>query len=475
MSNHRNKSKRNLQVNARQGANSRGSNIADRLGGGYHFADTKRDVWTVAGYPEKISYNMFWNMQARFGIAKAGIDKLADKCFQTNPIISDGEYDGKRALTPFEKDLAILIEEHDFLVRYKELYRRNRIGRYAGMVPIVTEINGDAKAQDQASKSRGIKSLLKIDVFGEDEVSVENISTNSNIFSADYGMPTHYNLRNNVAGDRNPIGNADIELHPSRVFILAEGATGGGIFGVPALEAGYNDLLDMVKTLVAGSEGNYKNSKQRLVHNINDSQVAGVMANDSKAKAAWEQSNADFASGFDSSLVTYGITTQSLQAMISDPTPAFTNSLNSFAASVGLPASEVIGVQMNKQASEGNATALNELAESVRENTHTPYLKKCLMYYVDRGIIAKPTNKILVEWESLSEPTFGEKVENMKKLAETAKILTDAGRDPSFVINAEAHIMKELDIEDVVTARDLLDFGEDDDLIDEELPAKDDV
>lgn len=452
-----------LQVNANQGGNSRGQNFGAYLGGGYHGADQKRDVWTVAGYPAIVTFDALWNMQARFGIAKAGIHLIVNKCWESNPTITDGEFDGERTLTQFEQDLEVLINKHHLFARLKGVDWRNRIGRYAGILPIVTETEKTSPS-DPASKSRGIESLLKLVPLPESQLSVENVQSNSDISSADYGMPTHYMLKQDVSGDRNPIENSEVRLDPSRVFIFAEGADDGSIFGIPANEAGFNDLLDMTKTLVAGSEGNYKNSKQRLVHNITDSNVAGVMATDKKLKAEWEKSNEEFSSGFDTSLMTYGITTQALQSMISDPTPAFTNSLNSFAASHGLPATEFIGAQMNKQATASNNSALNNAAESRRENTLNPSVTGFLMYLVDRGIMANPTNEILIEWDDLNEPTFGEKVTNMKLLAETAKVLTEAGRDPTFVINAEAHITKTLNIEDVATPSDLESFGEGDDL-----------
>ena len=456
---------RKLQANARQGANGRGANLGYYLGGGYHGADTKRDVWTVAGYPDKVDFSALWNMQARFGIAKAGIHLIVNKCWESNPTITDGEFDGERTLTPFEEDLAILIEKHHLFARLKGVDWRNRIGRYAGILPIVTE-SEKTSPQEPASKSLGIESLLKLVPLPESQLSVDNVSSNSDISSANYGMPTHYNLRQDVNGDRNPIENTEIQLDPSRVFIFAEGADDGSIFGIPANEAGFNDLLDMTKTLVAGSEGNYKNSKQRLVHNINDSVVAGVMATNKEAKEKWEKSNADFASGFDSSLVTYGITTQAMQSMISDPTPAFTNSLNSFAASHGLPATEFIGAQMNKQATASNSSALNNAAESRRENTLNPSVTGFLMYLVDRGIMNKPTNEILIEWEGLSEPTVGEKIDNAVKMTLANKTNTEARAEPIYSIQEIRKVSGfEPDSDD-----DIEMFEEDDDDLTDDIP-----
>jgi hypothetical protein len=421
-----------LQVNANQGGNSRGQNFGAYLGGGYHGADQKRDVWTVAGYPAIVDFDMLWNMQARFGIAKAGIHRIVDKCWQSNPAITDGEFDGKRSLTPFEQDLEVLIEKHYLFARLKGVDWRNRIGRYAGILPIVTE-SQKTSPTEPASQSLGIESLLKLVPLPESQLSVENVQSNSDISSADYGMPTHYMLKQDVNGDRNPIENSQIRLDPSRVFIFAEGADDGSIFGIPANEGGYNSLLDLEKICVAGSEGHYKNAKQRLVHNIKDGQVASVMTNDPKAKAEWEKSNEGFASGFDTSLVTYGIETKNLQATLADPTHPFTNSLNVYAASIAIPATILIGQQTGRLASDEDQADWAQTAESRRENTLTPSIIGFLMYLVDRGIMNKPSDEILVEWESLSEPSTGEKLDNSKKMAEVNKMGRESGmQEPSF-------------------------------------------
>lgn len=467
--NRKQKAHKKLQTNARQSSNNRGVQLGRNLGGGYHFADQKRDVWEVAGYPSKIGFNEYWNMQARFGIAKAGIHRIVDKCWQSNPIITDGEYDGERPLTKFELDLEILIEKHYLFARLKGVDWRNRIGRYAGILPIVKE-SQQTKPNEPASVSLGIESLLKLVPLPESQLNVDNARSNSDISSADYGMPEHYELRQDVNGDRNPIENSNIQLDPSRVFIFAEGADDGSIFGIPANEAGYNALLDLEKICVAGSEGHYKNAKQRTVVNVKDNQVAQAISGDPAKAKQWQDTAADFASGFDTMLTTYGMDVHQLQSTLSDPTHPFTNSLNVYAASISIPATILIGQQTGRLASDEDQADWAQTAESRRENTLTPSIKAFLKYLVNRGVMARPTNEILVEWSSLSEPSFGEKIENSKKLAETAKILTDAGRDPTFVINAESHIMKLLDIDDVTTTLDLAEFGEDDD---EELPVTD--
>lgn len=428
------KQKQELAANSSQSRfGGRSENFGYRLTGGYHGADLKRDVWTVAGYPAHVDFDMHWAMQARFGIAKAGIHLLPNKCWQSHPVISDGENDGEREQTPFEKDVETLVKKFDLFARLKGMDWRNRIGRYAGIIPIVKESGENLDPTKPSTRINGIEALIKIVPVPESQISVTDVGTNSDISSENYGMPKYYNFRQNVSGDRNPIDNTDIKLDPSRVFVMAEGADDGSIFGIPANEAGYNSLMDLEKICVAGSEGLFKNSKQRTVINVKDGQVANVLTNDKEKKEQWDKSADDFASGFDSMLTTYGMDVNSLQSTLSDPTAPFTNSLNCYAASIQTPASEIVGVQMNKQASVGNETAFINTAESRRENTLSPMIIRFLEYFVERGIIKAPSTEIIVTWDALSQPTVGEKLDNSKKMAEVNKQAFDTGmQEPVF-------------------------------------------
>jgi hypothetical protein len=457
------KAHKKLQANSQQNYNNRGRGdaLGAKLGGGYHFADTKRDVWTVAGYPDKVLFSNLWNMQARFGIAKAGIHRIVDKCWQSPPKITDGPNDGKRALTAFEKDLDVLINKHALFARLKGADWRNRIGRYSGIMPIVTEIDTSTRPESPASKSRGIESLFKLVPLLESQLDVTDVNSNSNINSPDYGMPEYYNLRQDVEGDRNPVVNVEIQLDPSRVFIFAEGADDGSIFGIPANEAGYNSLLDLEKICVAGSEGHYKNAKQRTVVNVSDNQVANVLSTNKEKKAVWEQAAADFASGFDTMLTTYGMEVHQLQSTLSDPTHPFTNSLNVYAASISIPATILIGQQTGRLASDEDQSDWAKTAESRRQNTLTPSIIAFLEYLVGRGIMNKPSDKIMVEWDGLSEPSSSERLTNGKSMAEMNKLAFETGRaEPYF---SDQEVRKESGYEEMAD-EDLEGFGEDDDL-----------
>ena len=83
------KTHKKIQANSQQKYNSRGrgDSLGANLGGGYHFADTKRDVWTVAGYPDKVLFDAESSDTYELGVKTeflGGAARLNVGLFQTN-------------------------------------------------------------------------------------------------------------------------------------------------------------------------------------------------------------------------------------------------------------------------------------------------------------------------------------------------------------------------------------------------------
>lgn len=428
--------KLNANSNNERGGRNRSSLFGYNLTGTYHNANTNVDYWSSAGYPAHLSFDDHWNMQARFGPAHAGIHKIVNKCWKSDPIITDGDNEVERPLTPFEQDLSVLVNKHFLFARLKGVDFRQRVGRYAVILPIIKEQTAN-DPDKPISKVNSIEALIKLVPKFESQVDVTDVGTNTDINSVEYGMPTHYNLREDVFGDRNPIDNQQVRLHPSRVFPVAEGADDGSIYGIPANEAGFNALIDLEIICASGQTGLRKNAKQRFISSINDSQVASALK-DPKLKAEYDKNVDNFNRGDAPNLTVFGMDIHTLQSTLSDPTAPFTNSLNAYAASINTPASEIIGVQMNKQASEGNETAFNETAASRRENFITPsIIIAFLKYLINIGVVREPTNEILVKWDDLQEDSPSKKLEVADKMAKINETAFNTGRGEQIFSDSE--------------------------------------
>jgi len=434
----RNKSKIYRAIAANSHGNTRSFGRGGNFSGfGFPVSTSQNTTYNVAaqaGYPDVVDFGQLWLMATKNPIGKAGIHRIVNKCWQTHPTITDGENDGKRDLTEFERDFEILDTKHKFFTRLKGCDWRQRVGRYSAMLAIIMEQEPGA-TNEPITKVKGIDALIKLVPKFESEVDTTDVSTISDINSPEYGEPTHFNLREGVFGDRNPITNNQVQLHPSRVITYAEGADDGSIFGIPALEAGFNNLINLESIGASAAITMKKNAQQRVITSIKDNQVATTIADPkSDAFKAFSQNMDDFDKGVKNSLVLYGMEVHTLNTTLADPSNPFTIETTAFAASVETPASELFGLQMNEQASSSNRATFNETAKSRRENFINPeMILHTLNYLIDVGVLSAPTNEIVITWDDLNVDTPAEKINIVKSMEETNKLRFDSGRgEPLF-------------------------------------------
>ena len=429
----------------------------------YHAADTKRNIWSAFGYPDTIDFDMHWRMATRQGVGKAGIHRIVEKCWEKDPIITDGEFDGKRPLTPFEQDLEVLINEHHLFARLKGCDWRNRVGRYAGIIPI---IRGSGRAEDPITPVQSVKAILKLVPVFESQIDTNDVETNSDLSDVNFGMPSYYNFRTNVPGDRNPQNNNQFQMDPSRVFVFAEGADDGSIYGVPVNEAGFNALLDLEKVSGAGAEGLYKNAQQRIVINVDDKMVAQTVMTNTEKKEQLDDEITAFSRDFDKELMLFGMTADTLQSTLADPTHPFTVALNIYCASINIPATILIGQQTGRLASDEDQKDYGISASSRCNNVLTPSLIiPFLKYMVDIGAMRPPVNDIMVEWPDFLEPSPSDKLTTAKTMMEINKLSREAGESEAVFTRDEIRVLSGYDPE---PEGELADFGEDDDLPNED-------
>lgn len=420
--------------NSRQ---SRGNGFGWGLTGGYSFANQNLNTWSEFGYPEQLDFSMHWNFFNRSGFAKAGVMRIVEKCWTENPSITDGEPDKKRKdkkrkdKTDFEKDIEYLIEKHALFETFFDADWMNRVGRYSGIII-------GAKEQNETTPDKPMQNLMSVEsivnlipVF-ESQLDTSKVQTVSDFNDPNYGLPTYYNYRSNVDGDRNPITTQDVQLDPSRVFIIAEGKSGNSIYGTPVNEAGFNSLMELHAVCSGGATTIKKNSKQRFIANINDNQVASVLSTDPKKKAAFDSQVDNFNKGGSPSLLVYGMDITSMQSQIADPTSPFNNSLNAYAASIGIPSTVIIGVQANKQATDTNDDAFNEAAMTRCNKVITPFITAFIKKLIDLGAVRPPNEKIVVTWPDLTEPSTAEKMDVGKKMGEINKSGRNSGIGPVY-------------------------------------------
>ncbi len=458
MAKHKNATKGNIATNAEQPRTQR-RNI-DYASYGMSApngnADTKRNMSAAFGYVDQITFADYYGYAHR-GIGKALINGYPDRCFAVDPIIIDGDDDGKkRERTRFELEVLQMVDNLQLWQRYKECYRLNRIGNYAALIPTFAEPK-KSLLTDELKRVNGVDSILRLTPYNQAQAAATTDETVEDFTSADFGLPKYFDVRPDAMGDRNPNSANEVRLHRSRVFVMAEGANDGSIYGIPSLEGPFNAIFDVNKVRGSGAEGYYKNAKQRTILNANNAEAAVKMRENA---AAIDKKINDFEADFDSMLKLAGVDASILQTTITDPTGAWTIAMNEVCATSGYPLTVLIGFQNGDRSSTENNKDFNTNLQAVCNNFHTPTIKQFFNWLIDIGALTKPSSgKITVKWPDFLEPSTKEKLENAKLMTDTNKTAYDCNMEAVYT-NGE--IREQAGYDPAMEDNDPV-FGEDDD------------
>lgn len=388
--------------------------LITRLSSSFGTLDQKhQQAWADYGYKDTLVFDDFWSMFRRFGIAKAGIMRPVEKCWQTTPTIL--ENDEPHDQTDWEKSVELFAKNVYMWNRLRGVDYRNRVGRYAGLIMIVRDGMTLSQPMGRISPQQFSKF---IPVF-EGQLDVKE--WNQDEQSDTYSDPSMYQFQESGAGDRDPNSVRSVDVHPSRVIIWAEGADDGSIYGVPALEAGFNDLITMEKIIGAGGEGFWKNARGSLHLDISEkanlNQLAQALGTDMDGLPdALEQQIEAFVKGYDKQLLTQSMASSPTSVTMGDPEKPFSTALQSFSASIPVATTILIGNQTGERASTEDAHAWNLTGMSRRESFVVPQIELTIHRLMEIGVIER--KEFVVSWESLIEPTLGERLDNGVKMAD---------------------------------------------------------
>lgn len=419
--------------------------------------DAKRaTAWQDYGYPQTLEFENYYTMFTRNGIARAGVMRHVEKTWETNPWIVEGE-DGDKPRTdwtPWEKQLARVIRDLQLWSRLSAADWRGRVGRYSALY--LTFADGQQPDQPVTPGSR----LLSAKPLFEAQLRPTTWHQDPALES--FGQPSMYMLQQFDPQNANPADNTSFEIHPDRIHILAEGAEDDSIYGVPALQPGFNSLLDIEKIRGAGGEGFWKAARGAwaLEGEVEPQQLATMLGVEpDKVAEALNETAADFSSGMDKLLMLGGMKAQSLSFNVPRPLEFYDVALQDFAASVSCPMPELIGQQISQRSSEENSRNWQQTIMSRRRQFMGPNIEALIRHLMRLGSIPR-IERFYVAWDDLTDATSGEKLDNARKMSEINRNNAMSGLSPSFSEND----MRETSGMEADPALDGgLDFGENDD------------
>ena len=430
----------------------------------YGSLDAKHSkAWEDYGYKTTLEFNDHYQMYRRFGIAKAGIKMPVNMCWKTFPTIMQGEEgdgDKREESTSWENLIKSIFKQTKLMRKLKRVDEFQRVGHYGAFVVQIKGTGDQPKWDMPLDKIRAEQIVKFIPLY---EVQLEPNQWDENDQSERYGQPTMYQFQESKLNDSTTQDNRlrVVTVHHSRVIIFAEGADDESIYGVPANEAGFNDLITMEKIIGAGGEGFWKSAAMKTVYS-NTSKDAKMPL--PEEVDLMDKAIKDFVEGLDKHLMTGGLDPKVLSVAMADPKEPFSIALQSYSAGVEVAAKLLIGSQEGKLASEEDARFTMSAMQSRREDFGSIMVQSCVDWFIDHGVA--PSSEYYVEWDDLLAPSDKDKFELGTQLSKIVIDMTTRFGESPIDPDEVAKIMgykptnEELDVDE-----------KDDDDIDDDIEA----
>lgn len=389
--------------------------------------DQKRPTaWVQYGWPTQVDFDLMYRAYERTGAGNGAVHRLLDGCWQALPRI---KAPGSDDIGAWETEVSKLFKSLGLWAKIKDFDRRNLIGRYAGLIYRVADGKELREPLERATKL--------VDVIPVFENQLKVVGWHSDPNDADnFGKPKMFQYRKRVLQNVDKQGAPDdwAEVHPSRVQIFAEGSVGDMFDGIPLLQAGINDLINIEKISGGSAESFLKNSARTIVFNYDaNAQVQAITTQDGQTKTVrevHEEQTKALNRNQDSSIVLQGGQASTLQTTISDPKPSFEVSANNFAASVRLPFTVIFGQQTGRLASDQDKADAIARYKSRQSNELTPVVEEFVRRMQAAGIIK--AGEFEVEWPDIAAPSDEQKLGNLLKMTQAMTAAFQAGLPPIF-------------------------------------------
>lgn len=382
--------------------------------------DNKRNAaWCEYGFKEELTFDDLYKLYRRGGIAHGAVEKIAGKCWQTNPEIIEGDAsDETRQETAWEKKTKQVFTNRLWR-SFFDADRRRLVGRYAG---ILLHIRDNKAWNLEATKERGLE---KVTVAWAGSLNVSEWDTGLN--SKTYGQPKMWQYT-----ERLPNGSTRrVDIHPDRVFILGDYTDDA----IGFLEPAYNAFVSLEKVEGGSGESFLKNAARQLNVNFdkeidfnNLASLYGVTVTELQDK--FNEVAGEINRGNDVLMTTQGASVTPLVTSVADPSGTYDVNLQTAAAGVDIPTRILVGNQQAERSSTEDQKYFNSRCQTRRVDLSFEIEDFCDKL-IDLKIIDSVSQKAVI-WDDLNEQSGAEKLANAKVMGEVNQTMQGSGENPAF-------------------------------------------
>ncbi|HFP9398634.1 TPA: anti-CBASS protein Acb1 family protein [Klebsiella michiganensis] len=382
--------------------------------------DNKRNAaWCEYGFKEELTFDDLYKLYRRGGIAHGAVEKIAGKCWQTNPEIIEGDAsDETRQETAWEKKTKQVFTNRLWR-SFFDADRRRLVGRYAG---ILLHIRDNKAWNLEATKGRGLE---KVTVAWAGSLTVSEWDTGLN--SKTYGQPKMWQYT-----ERLPNGSTRrVDIHPDRVFILGDYTEDA----IGFLEPAYNAFVSLEKVEGGSGESFLKNAARQLNVNFdkeidfnNLASLYGVTVTELQDK--FNEVAGEINRGNDVLMTTQGASVTPLVTSVADPSGTYDVNLQTAAAGVDIPTRILVGNQQAERSSTEDQKYMNSRSQTRRGDLSFEIEDFCDKL-IELQIVDSVSQKSVI-WDDLNEQTGTERLTNAKTMGEINQTMQGSGENPAF-------------------------------------------
>lgn len=360
-------------------------------------SNTKQtQAWYDFGWPAELCFDDLYKMYRRSSMGKCVVNAKPDICWMKKPTVFEGlEADtaadsGSR--TAFERTFDMLADNLSLFKQLRHADAKARVGYYSALIIQVSGSPEQVSWDKKLDRVRPEQIIKLIPVYSE---QLKPSTWEESQTSPRYGYPITYDYQESAVGDSRSGVTRAVTIHHSRVIVFTECPESDSIYGIPELEACFNDLLMLELICGAGGQGFWKNAAGKMVFNIADPSSAPSQTE----LEEMDESIAEFVSQLDKHQLTSGMDVTQLQAMLDNPEPFKSMYQENISASTGIPKNRLIGSQTGVLAGDKDDASFLSSMNSRNANWCASMVNQFIDWCIEHG--ALPRVKYTVEFDDL--------------------------------------------------------------------------
>lgn len=360
---------------------------------------TARDLWKAFGYPHALSVENYRRAYERGGIAHRIVRAYPDACWCDGAVPRDdagaGTIAGEDGHSRFAGEFYTLQRRMRVFHHLERADRLARLGQFS--VLVLGFSDGQRTPLDKPMM--GQAPLAYLAPYAQRNVTITQ--WDSDPTSSRFGLPVLYRVqtgdqRKESIGQTEP--NRAFTVHHSRVLHVVEGKDESDVFGVPALRAVWNYLLDLEKLNGASAETFWLNARGGLaIEAASDASIT------TEGLAAMKEQAQEYEDQLRRILAFQGAQVKMLTSNVASPQYQAELLQALIAGTTGIPQRIIFGSERGELASTQDENSWEARVDERRSQHCGPeLLEPFVLRMIETGNLPAPVGDWWVDWPEAS-------------------------------------------------------------------------